>query len=294
MTPIAVSRRAVLGGAVGVALTAGRAAQAGDAPPPVLYVSHGAPLFLPGSEARRAELASWGARLPRPRGILVMTPHYGARRIEMGRVGRGAAMYDLPGRIKALLPQGLDYATPPSDDLARQVESQLGDAFPIARGDRGGFDHTTWMPLSCLFPAADVPALEVAFPYVADAQLLALGRKLAPLREQGVLFVASGQMTHNLAMFDPAATPPPWAREFDAWAAEMVTSENADALVDWRHKAPAAELAHPDDGGHYRVLLVALGVALGGNGAGRPARAVTFPVTGFEASLSRRCIEMRS
>jgi 4,5-DOPA dioxygenase extradiol len=276
-------------GAAGAALSAPRVASAEGVLPPVLYVSHGSPLFLPGNEARRSELAAWGARLTRPRGIVVMTPHYGTRRLEIGRVGTGVAFYDLPLRFRALLPKDLSYATPPNDDLARRVEEILGGPQHVARGDRTGFDHTTWMPLSCLFPQANVPVLEVAYPYVSEGDLFALGSKLAPLRREGVLFLASGQVTHNLAMPFGETTPPSWAREFDGWAAEAITARNVDALVDWRAKAPGVELAHPDDGGHYRVLLVALGVALGGPQA---TRATTFPVAGFEATMSKRCVEM--
>ena len=287
--PTSISRRALLGGAVGAALALPRIASAQEALPPVLYVSHGSPIFLPGNETRRGELAAWGARLTRPRGIVVMTPHYGARRLEIGRIGTGVAFYDLPLRFRSLLPKDLTYATPPNDDLARHVEEVLGGPQHVARGERAGFDHTTWMPLACLFPQANAPVLEVAYPYVSERDLFALGSKLAPLRREGVLFVASGQVTHNLAMPFGETAPPPWAREFDGWAAETVTARDVDALVDWRAKAPAVDLAHPDDGGHYRVLLAALGVALGGP---QTARTTTFPVTGFEATMSKRCIEM--
>jgi 4,5-DOPA dioxygenase extradiol len=286
---ISVSRRAVLGGALGVTLGSSRAAHAGTTSPPVLYVSHGSPLFLPGNEARRGALGSWGVGLARPRGIVVMTPHYASRRLELGHTGRGRALYDLPGPIQRRLPPRLEYATPPSESLAEQVEALVSGSTPVSRGQRGGFDHTTWMPLSCLFPAADVPTLEISYPYLPEPDLFALGQKLAPLREEGVLFVASGQVTHNLATFSPDSAPPPWAREFDAWTAESVTRQDVDALVDWRRKAPGVELAHPDDGGHYRVLLVALGVALG---SARSARTVRFPITGFEATMSTRCMEM--
>jgi 4,5-DOPA dioxygenase extradiol len=102
---------------------------------------------------------------------------------------------------------------------------------------------------------------------------------------------ASGQMTHNLAAMNLERDEPVplWSREFDAWAAEALTAQNVDALVDWRHKAPDAELAHPDDGGHYRVLLVALGLVVGSGGAAKELR---FPVTGFESSMSKRCAQI--
>ncbi len=286
-----LSRRSVLGGALGLTLgsLAERGAHAAEAaPPPVLYLSHGAPLFAVHDSVRIAELRSWGSRLPKPRGIVVMTPHYGREHLEVGATGRGFAMFNLPPQMKRRVPQELDYPTPPSEELATRLDGLLGGSLP--RGQRRGFDHTTWMPLLCLYPAADVPVLELAYPYVTDGELFALGRKLAPLRDEGVLFLASGQMTHNLAAFDPDSDAvPTWSKEFDAWATEAVKAEDVDTLVDWRHKAPAQDLAHPDDGGHYRVLLVAMGVAVGG---AHPARDVRFPVTGFEAALSKRCVQV--
>lgn len=289
----ALSRRQALGGALGLTLgsLAARSSYASAAAPaPVLYISHGAPLFAVHDTVRIAELRAWGSRLPKPRGIVVMTPHYGRERLEVGATGRGFAMFNLPPQIKRRVPRELDYPTPPSEELAIRLDGLLGGGALLRRGQRRGFDHTTWMPLLCLYPAADVPVLELSYPYAADAELFALGRKLAPLRDEGVLFVASGQMTHNLAAFDPDdETVPGWSKEFDAWATEAVEAEDVDTLVDWRRKAPAQDLAHPDDGGHYRVLLVAMGVAVGGS---RPARDVRFPVTGFEAALSKRCVEV--
>ncbi len=292
------NRRRVLQAGLGGALTlAGRRALAGvpeRAATPVLYVSHGAPIFVVNDPARIAELRAWGARLARPSGIVVMTPHFASRTPLLGATGRGFAMYDLPREAKRHIPKNLDYVTPPSGARADAVEALLGSSSGPKVGraqDRPGFDHTTWMPLLCLFPAADVPVLEVAYPYVREDALFEFGRKLAPLREHGILVVASGGMTHNLASADgdAIAAVPLWSSDFDAWAAEQVSRRDVDALVDWRQKAPAAALAHPDDGAHYRVLLFALGVALGGR---RAATAVSFPITGFESTLSRRSIEM--
>jgi 4,5-DOPA dioxygenase extradiol len=287
MTPT-LTRRGCFGAAVGAAIASlPRIARAAQARPPVLYVSHAAPIFAINDPSRIAELRTWGARLPKPRGILAMTPHFGSRRLEVGATGPGFAMYDLPEGIKRRIPLGLTYATPPSGALGARVDALLGEGTPLPRGDRGGFDHTTWMPLKCLFPDADVPMLELAYPYVSEAEAFKIGRKLAPLRDEGILFVASGGMTHNLAAMEIGANPPAYALEFDAWASERLATEDADALIDWRTKAPAANLAHPDDGGHYRVLLVAMGVAL----AGGTARA-TFPITGFEATMSKRSVEL--
>jgi len=304
----AMSRRACLAGALGLAAASferparGQASAVGaptagattggpvDAQvrAPVIYLSHGAPIFAINDPARIGELRAWGATLAKPAGILAVTPHYASRRLEVGATGRGFAMYDLPEAFARRIPRGLEYATPPSEALASRVGALLSSRGPTVRGDRRGMDHTTWMPLRCLFPAADVPVLELAYPYVPEDDAFAIGRQLAPLRDEGVLVFASGGMTHNLAAMDFESSPPRWASEFDAWAAEAIAGGQVDELVDWRRKAPAAPLAHPDDGGHFRVLLVALGVALGGRGS----RRVTFPVTGFEATMSKRSVEL--
>jgi 4,5-DOPA dioxygenase extradiol len=287
-----ITRRDALGGGVGLALagTIGTA-RAAPAPMPVAFVSHGGPL-LAVDPVRGPALRAWGARLPKPRGVVAMTPHWGSRGLTLGATGRGVAQYDFPRWLAGRIPPDLTYASPPSEWLADSVQSLLGSAYAVERGGRRGLDHTTWMPLLHLLPSADVPVLEIAYPYVPEAELFALGRRLAPLRDEGVLFVASGGMTHNLAAIDLDAAPgpvPSWSSEFDAWAADRVSARDADALLDWRHKAPAANLAHPDDGGHFRVLLAALGMALGGRS---PATGVTFPYAGYELALSVRCIQI--
>jgi 4,5-DOPA dioxygenase extradiol len=287
-----ITRRALLGSAVAAAAStvARRALAAGDAPMPVAFVSHGGPM-LAVDPVRGPALRAWGAKLRKPTGVLAITPHWGSRHIELGATGRGVAQYDFPRWLADKLPAHLAYASPPSEALAKRVEALLGDGYTVQRSARIGLDHTTWTPLMHLLPAADVPVLELAYPYLQEPQLFALGRRLAPLRHEGVLLLASGGMTHNLASVDldrPDSPPPSWSREFDAWAAERLAASDADALLDWRHEAPAADLAHPDDGGHFRVMLVGLGAALA-HGAGTPAR---FPYVGYELGLSVRCAEL--
>jgi len=278
-----ISRRALLAGGAAFAVAPRLSAEPRRAP--VVFVSHGAPLFLPGQAARRATLANWGKSLAKPRAIVVMTPHFAARKLALGATGPGFAWYDLPNGIKRLLPQDLEYSTPPSVELASELEGILGERVERA-STRRGFDHTTWMPLKCLFPAADVPVLEVTYPYVPESRAFAFGERLSALRDDGVLFLASGGLTHNLSL-DLEAPVASATREFDAWAAHCLETADTDALIDFRKRAPAPDFAHPDDGAHFRVLLVALGLAHGKGGAVN----TTFPVTGFEGPLSTRCVQ---
>jgi 4,5-DOPA dioxygenase extradiol len=295
-----ITRRELMRGAAGVAATvsANARADAASGPMPVALVSHGSPM-LAVDPVRGPALRAWGARLPKPTGIVVMTPHYGARRIELGATGPGVAAYTFPRGLARAIPSDLTYPSPPSEGLAARIEKQLAGGAggaATARSGRTSLDHTSWMPLLHLRPAADVPVLEMSYPYVPEAELVALGRKLAPLRDEGVLFVASGGVTHNLAAMriggggDGAAPPavPSWSSEFDEWVARTLTARDVDSLVDWRARAPAADLAHPDDGAHYRVMLLGAGLVMGGGGA----PPVSFPFTGFEALLSVRCAQI--
>ena len=288
----ALSRRSVLLGSVAAAaaLASSRVARADTITRmPVAFLSHGSPR-LPLDPVRSGDLRAWGKKLPKPRGIVVMTPHFATRTLSLGPTHRGFGMYDMPGFIKKQLPQDLDYPSPPSDALGARIEQLIAGTEPVEHHDRRGFDHTSWMPLLYLYPPADVPVVELSYPYRPEPALLALGRRLAPLRDEGILFVASGQLTHNLASIsleDPAP-PPAWSREFDAWASETLAHDDLDAVVDWRHKAPAADLAHPDDGAHFRVLLVALGIAAASGGRA----GASFPVTGYESTMSRRCVQL--
>jgi 4,5-DOPA dioxygenase extradiol len=257
---------------------------------PVLFVSHGTPLYVRQDPARFAELSAWGARLPKPRALVVMTPHFASRTPLLGHEGPGRALYDLPEVFAKKIPPGTRYATPSAEELGRRLRGLLPGLLP---GHREGLDHTTWMPLALLYPKADVPVIELGYRYETDAKLFALGRTLAPLRREGIVFVASGGMTHNLASVDlsqavngaeRASSVPVFSRDFDAWARERLAAKDVDSLVDWRTRAPAQRLAHPDDGAHFRVLLVALGMADGVT--------AKFPVQGFESGLSKTCVEL--
>lgn len=259
-------------------------------PMPVCYVAHGSPLLL-ADPVRGSELARWGSSLPRPRGIVVMTPHYRAQKLEISRVGKGAGMYNVPDWIGAKMPQK-KYETPDNAELVALVQQQLSElnGGPLAVANRPGFDHTTWIPLFHMFPSADIPVVEIAMPFVREVAFVAVGAMLAPLREKGILILASGTLTHNLASADVEGRtePPSWALAFDAWVKKSLEDDRALSIMKWREEAPHADVAHPDDGGHFRMLVVALGAAMKDGSVGK----VRFPVQGFElGSVSKRCVQ---
>jgi 4,5-DOPA dioxygenase extradiol len=135
---------------------------------------------------------------------------------------------------------------------------------PVHRDETRGLDHGAYVPLVEMYPDADVPVLQMSMPTLDPRTLFDLGRRLAPLRDQGTLIVGSGFTTHNLRWFNPSAgpdgTPPAASAEFDNWAAEALERQDVDAILDFMHKAPAAREAHPRTE-HWAPLYVSLGAA---------------------------------
>ncbi len=154
---------------------------------PVLYMSHGAPIFAVNDPARIAELRSWGRGIGRPRGILAITPHYASRRIEVGATGSGFAMYDLPGPIARRIPRGLS-TRPPSEGLALRVEALLSPRGPTTRGDRRIRPHDLGSSASFRTPTCRCSSLVIsmsasATPWRSGARAVAR-RRDPPLRER--------------------------------------------------------------------------------------------------------------
>ncbi|MBM7770994.1 4,5-DOPA dioxygenase extradiol [Actinokineospora baliensis] len=247
---------------------------------PVIYVSHGAPP-LADDEVWTGQLARWGAELGRPSAVLVVSAHWEAAPMAIGATTTVPLTYDFWG-----FPQRyyqVEYAAPGAPELAARVRGLMPT--PVADEPARGLDHGAYVPLVEMFPEADVPVLQISMPTLDPAELVEVGRRLAPLRDEGVLIMGSGFFTHNLRGLDmgrdPAHTPPAWSSEFDDWGNGAVAANDLDALVDFERKAPAARLAHPRTE-HFAPLFVALGATVD-----RPAqpRAV---VDGFWYGLSKR------
>ena len=139
-----------------------------------------------------------------------------------------------------------------------------------------GLDHGAYVPLVAMYPTAEVPVLQASLPSLEPPDLLKLGKALAPLRDEGVLIVGSGFLTHNLRRmsFDPNAPTPQWAADFDAWTADALARKDVDALMTYREKAPGVRESLPTHE-HFVPVIVALGAAL------ETTPAVTFPITGW-------------
>jgi len=229
---------------------------------PTLFVSHGAPTFAIEPGEAGPALTALGERLPRPRAVLVVSPHWMTPEPRVTAAAWPGTVHDFGGFPAALY--RLRYAAPGDPALAGAVVQRLRDAgWPDARtDDTRGLDHGAWVPLMHLFPQADVPVLQLSLPLAADAQAAhALGRALAPLANEGVLIVGSGSLTHNLYEFrqgtrDPAA----YVLAFQDWVRHAVRAGDHDAIVHTLDRAPDAARAHPTPE-HFLPLPLAAGAA---------------------------------
>jgi 4,5-DOPA dioxygenase extradiol len=280
-----VSRRelgSALFGAAAAACEAGRPPEEVRVRAPSVFVGHGAPTLA--LDAKGIEMERWGAGL-RPRALLVVSAHWTTRGVATGAERALPLVYDFHGFPDALY--RLRYEAPGAPDLARRVRSLLASRSPGSVAGRG-LDHGVWVPLLRMFPKADLPVLQLSLPVEwSPAELIALGRDLAPLRGDGVMLIGSGNMTHNLGRIAADGAPvPAWASEFDQWATETVERWDLDALADYRSRAPQLRINHPTEE-HWQPLLVAVGAA----GTSKPR--LRWPIQGFEhGSLSRRCLEL--
>lgn len=248
---------------------------------PAIFLAHGAPPLLDLKDWV-GELAAWARILGTPKAILMVSAHWEERPITLGATRAVPLVYDFHGFPQKYYEQ--KYPAPGAPDLAGRVEALLGKE-RVARSERG-LDHGAYVPLVAMYPKADVPVLQLSLPSLDARKLLALGKSLAPLRDEGVLIVGSGFLTHNLRLVDWGDAPktPSWAREFDAWAADALARRDVDGVVDFERKAPGVRLALPT-AEHYVPLLVALGAAADESRVG-------FPIQGFWlGSLTRRSVQ---
>ncbi|MEY4762989.1 MAG: hypothetical protein RLZZ200_2845 [Pseudomonadota bacterium] len=228
---------------------------------PSLFISHGAPTFAMEPGLSGAQLRSLGQALGKPRAVLVVSPHWMTREVEITATERPGTVHDFGGFPRALY--DLRYPAPGSPALANRIQEQLSLRGIVARLDaRRGLDHGAWVPLMHLFPEADVPVVQVSLPFDAEeADAFFLGQALAPLAQDGVLIVGSGSLTHNLYEFRMGeAQAAPYAQAFCAWVRQAVLDGDAPRLLQTLRAAPHAARAHPTPE-HFLPLLVAAGAA---------------------------------
>ena len=250
---------------------------------PVLFISHGAPTFAiePGTLGPR--LQHLGEQLPGLKAVLVVSPHWQTRDVKVQTTLQPETIYDFGGFPAELYT--LKYPAAGAPELAQEAARLLAAAgFAVSLDKQRGLDHGAWVPLFHMLPQAQVPVFQVSLPYsLTTAQAVTLGRALAPLREQGVLIVGSGSMTHNLYEFrGGAGSAEPYVVEFATWVRTAVKANAVNAVVRYRVEAPHAERAHPTED-HFLPLLVALGARDDGDAVTVIDDTVTYGMLSMES-----------
>jgi len=244
---------------------------------PTLFISHGAPTFAIDPGIAGPALTALGKTLPRPKAVLVVSPHWMTREPRVATSTEPKTVHDFGGFPPALYQ--LQYPAPGAPEVAQRAIKVLRAAGWAADADaQWGLDHGAWVPLSHLLPQADVPVFQVSLPARLDgARAYAFGQALAPLADEGVLIVGSGSLTHNLyeVRFDAAeAEGEDYAIEFSAWITQAVQARDHARLQQTMAVAPHAQRAHPTPE-HLWPLMVAAGAA----GAEVPATRIEGGIT---------------
>jgi 4,5-DOPA dioxygenase extradiol len=232
---------------------------------PTLFLSHGSPMHAiePGEVGRAWE--ALGRALPRPRAVLMVSAHWETSVPMLTGNPKPGTIHDFGGFPPALY--RIAYPAPGAPDLATEVVAHLKKA-GIAAGIDGcrGLDHGAWVPLLRMYPAHDVPVVQLSLQTaLGPAHHVALGQALAPLVDDGVLIVGSGHATHNLRDWVAgrgrnSAEPMPYATAFADWLRDTLAARDTDALVHYRARAPHAERAHPTEE-HFLPIHIAWGAA---------------------------------
>jgi 4,5-DOPA dioxygenase extradiol len=259
-----------------------------DGPLPALYLGHGAPPLLD-DERWMSELFGWAQSMPKPTGVVIVSAHWEHAPLSISSTAAGTPLvYDFGGFEQRFYE--MTYPTPDAGELGRKLASLIPDTEDLHEHRSRGLDHGAWVPLKVMLPLADVPVVQLSLPTQDPARLLDLGRRLAPLREEGVLIIGSGFMTHGLPFLRRddwmgAAEPPGWSKDFDDWAADALSRGDVDTLAAYASKAPGMPYAHPT-ADHYIPLFVTLGAAK------RADAPVDTAIEGFFVGLSKRSFQV--
>lgn len=232
---------------------------------PSLFISHGAPTFALEPGRLGPNLRALAARMPDVKAILVVSAHWQSRGTRVMTTLEPETIHDFGGFASELYQ--LEYPAAGAPEIALQAGRILASqGFMVGEDSQRGLDHGAWVPLLHLYPDARLPVFQVSMPYDLNTiEAWRLGRALGALREQGILIVGSGSLTHNLyEVRQNGSHGEQYAHEFAGWIRTAVLANDADRLIRYRREAPHAERAHPTEE-HYLPLLVALGASAAGD-----------------------------
>ena len=259
-----------------------------SAPMPAIFFGHGNPMNAIETNAYARKWNAMGRALPRPKAILAISAHWYVEQTAVTAAEHPRTIHDFGGFPRELYE--VRYPAPGDPKLAARVQTLLAPLAGVASDGHWGLDHGTWSVLCHVYPDADVPVVQLSIDETKPPHFhYDLAKRLAPLRDEDVLIVGSGNVVHNLHAFAwgrHPAEPFDWATRFESQVRELILSGNVDPLVDYESLGGDALLAVPTPD-HYLPLLYVLGVR-------RPSDTVTFPVEGVDGgSVSMLAVDLR-
>jgi len=250
---------------------------------PALYIGHGAPMLLD-DPLWTSQLRDVAGKIEKPKAILIVSAHWESAPISLTNPAANTPLvYDFSGFDRKFYE--MTYNTPDATALAAQVAALMPKNESVHQSQRG-LDHGAWVPLRVMYPDADIPVLQMSMPTSDPGTLMEIGKRLQPLRDEGVLIIGSGFMTHGLPYirdWSADAAAPAWSSDFDHWAAEALAKGDVDSLAAFKDLAPGVRYAHPTVE-HFTPLFITLGAA-------KQADAVPETlIDGYFMGLSKRSI----
>lgn len=221
---------------------------------PVIFVGHGSPMnAIDDNEYSRA-WAMLGSRIGRPEAILSLSAHWYTNGTRITDDPEPKQIYDMYGFPEELYQ--VEYPAKGSPEIAHHAMNLIGHSVSI--DNTWGIDHGTWSVLCRMFPDADIPVIQMSIDSYSDAEThYEIGKKLAALRERGILILGSGNIVHNLMRIEwDMNGGQPWATEFDRYIRENILSRNHQEIICYEHAGPSAKLAVPTPDHFYPLLYV--------------------------------------
>ncbi len=255
---------------------------------PVLFLGHGSPMNALAEDSVAKTMTELGRALPKPKAILMISAHWMTKGTWVTSMQNPKTIHDFYGFPQALF--DVQYPAPGSPKLAQDVQQLIVDPKIGADDNDWGLDHGTWSVLKHVYPAADIPVVQLSLDMSQTPDYhFALGEQLQPLRDQGVLIMGSGNIVHNLRRlsWETNAKPFEWSMEFDEWVKTQALNRNFKALTSEALNTEAGRLSIPTPD-HYLPLLYILG-------ASTAKDELVFDVEGIQnASISMRSLRFTS
>ena len=250
---------------------------------PALYIGHGAPMLLD-DPLWTSQLRDIAGKIERPKAILIVSAHWESAPITLSNAQANSPLvYDFSGFDRKFYE--MTYNSPDATELAAKIAAIMPKSETVHQSNRG-LDHGAWVPLRVMFPDADIPVLQMSMPTSDPGSLMEIGKRLQPLRDEGVLIIGSGFLTHGLPYirdWSIDAAAPSWSSEFDHWAAQALAKGDVDTLAGYRDLAPGVRYAHPTVE-HFTPLFITLGAATDTSAAPETL------IEGYFMGLSKRSI----